>query len=357
MTENAKPKQEVAKPLDIARTFLTDPTLQAQLKVAANKYTTPERIARIALTAVLQSPKLAECFTTPQGKASIAKSLLTATQRGLEVDGRQAHLVPFRCKLPGGGYAMQAQFIPGYQGLCDLSYNHPSIGAIWAEEVYEKDEFIYEKGLSRTLIHRPYTGDDDPGPLKAAYAVCEMKSGSKVFVVLTKRDITRIRASSRSAGEPDSPWNKHEAAMWKKSAIRALCKMIPQSNELRDALADDDEVERPGPIINITPAKVADPLALTGEEPGIDQGPEPGKAPPKSGRKPAVSPDKPEWLQLQEFVLTECGSSWDRFYQVSVEQGWVSDASEATTFQELEAAACITLLQNREMVKVALQGE
>jgi recombination protein RecT len=257
--------------IDTAKSFLADPALLAQIRVACSRTMTPERVARIALTAVLSSPKLGQCFMTKPGKASIAKALITASQRGLECDGRQGHLVPFNCKQPDGTSAMTAQFLPGYQGLIDLAYNHPNVGAIWAEAVFEKDEFAYRKGLDRELSHVPYAGEDDPGPLVATYAVCEMRSGSKVFVVLFPRDIKKIIAFSASAAGEDSIWKKHPESMWKKSAIRALCKYIPQSNELRDLLNDEDEIDRSiggtslgGSFADMKPANVT-PLPQVGD--------------------------------------------------------------------------------------------
>lgn len=361
-----QPKQELT-PFDHAKSFLNDPGLQAQLRVACAKFTTPERIARIALTAVLKTPKLAECFTTKPGKMSIAKALLTATQRGIEVDGRQGHLVPFKCRLPGGGFAMQAEFIPGYQGLLDKAYCHPLVGAVWAEVVYERDEFIQEKGLNRVLVHRPYEGEEDPGAIKYSYAVCEMRSGQKAFVVLNRRDINRIKASSRGAAEPDSPWIKHPAAMWKKSAIRELSKYIPQSTELRDLLDHDDQVERGVSIETMKKAKMPETLAIQGADPlALPEGskesepdpePEPEKAPVTKKAKASAPPQQSEQDQLTDFVVKECGSNWARFYEVAVAQGWLSDSADVNGFDELESAFCISMLKNRAGVKTALQAE
>lgn len=344
-------KQAVAKPTDLAKGFLNDPQLKEQLKLACAKHMTPDRVARIALTAVLSSPKLGECFMTPQGKASVARSLMTATQRGVEVDGRQAHLVPFRCKLPGGGFAMQAQLIMGYQGLIDLAYRHPLVAAIWVEAVYEKDTFVHAKGLNPTLEHVPYDGDEDSGKLVATYAVCEMKNGAKVFIVLRKREIDRIKAFSRGAADADSPWKSHEEAMWKKSAVRALTKIIPQSSELRDALSEEDEFERGRDTgITIKQAQVVSTTHTAAAASEMLGGPVVMEA---ATAAEAVETTKlnPIKTELIDFVVGPCASNFDNFVQLAVREGWLDADSPASTFDELPEDTCKQALAKKKYVQ------
>lgn len=350
------------RPLDAAKQFLNDPMLKEQLKVACQKHMTPDRMARIALTAALSSPKLAECFTTIHGKASVAKALLTAAQRGLEVDGRQGHLVPFFSKVTGsraGEKAMQATFIPGYQGLLDLAYNHPNVASIWVEVVREGDEFVYSKGLTPTLHHVPSSADDD-GPLVATYAVCAMKSGAKVFVVLRRKDIEKIRAYSRGAAQADSVWNTNEEAMWKKSAIRALSKIIPQSPELREALSDDDEFERR--IRDAVPVKAAvvDSAAraasdmLSAPTPASDPEPihEPDGVP--ADPVPAAEPQlvTPQ-SELADLVVKTCNSDFDKFIALCESQGWLKN-NRATEFSELPDAFTKKMLASKAALQALL---
>ena len=57
---------------------------------ALPKHLTPDRFCRVASTALLRVPKLAQC-----DQASFFNCLLTLSQYGLEPDGRNAHLIPF----------------------------------------------------------------------------------------------------------------------------------------------------------------------------------------------------------------------------------------------------------------------
>ena len=133
MSTESNPKTALA-PFEKAKAFLDRPDFKQQIARALPHHLTADRMLRVALTAVTRTPKLAECDL-----ASIAHALLTASQLGLEVDGRNGHLVPYNNKGK-----MTCQFIPGYQGLIQLSYNH--------------------------------------GPLKFAYAVCQLEGGGKTFV-------------------------------------------------------------------------------------------------------------------------------------------------------------------------------
>jgi len=365
------------KPADIAKKFLFDPHLIGQLKLACARTMTPERVARIALSAVLTSYKLQQCFTTAHGKASIAQAILKATQRGLEVDGRQGHLVPFFSKVPGTKEkAMLAVFIPGYQGLVDLAYNHPNVAAIWSDVVFEKDQFSVTKGLNRDLVHVPYDGPEDSGPIIAAYAVCEMKSGAKVFEVLKARDIAKIRAFSRGADSEDSPWNTNEPAMWRKSAIRALCKGIPQSSELRDALSDDDEASKAmdaGPVgptfdVSATVSSVEPVAALDNSNPDLAPVEAPAEttrtsraaprppAPTPPPAPPAAAPAVDYIDALMGIVINDCKSNFDTLRTALVNQGLLPDSAICDQFSDVPPDLAKKLVDNRRSTIAMIQS-
>lgn len=228
--------------VDLAKKFLSDANTQAEIGRGLSKHMTADRMCRLALTAAQKNPKLLECFVTPQGKRSIALAMLTAGQIGLEPDGRHAHLVPFKNK---GGY-MECVLMADYKGLIHLAFNHPKVLSVWAEEVRRNDRFVYSRGSNPHIEHE-IPLEVDRGDLIGAYACCEL-AGSKnpVFVVLGQADIDRIKSSSRGADDSNSPWNTAPGEMWKKSAVRQLSKVIPQSAELTKALSSEDEFESTG---------------------------------------------------------------------------------------------------------------
>lgn len=275
--------KKVLTPFVALKDFLSRDEFKTQISLALPKHLTADRMLRVALTAALHQPKIADVVMTAPGKASLMKALLTASQLGLEVDGRQGHLIPFNDKR----FGMVIQFIPGYQGLVQLGYNHPKVKSIWWAVVHQNDEFVYEDGLDRKLLHRRYSGDGEPGPLTHAYAVCEMEGGAKTFVCLNKREVEKAKKSSRSATSEYSPWTTHPEAMWAKTAVRALSKQMPQSNELRAALQVDDEVDALTDDERFAAAKSLTPTFGTGL-PGADDGKgddEKGDGAPPAGEK------------------------------------------------------------------------
>ena len=60
------------------------------LKVCLPQIMTPDRFIRVALTAYLKQPELAQC-----SRESLFLALLDIASLGLEPDKRLAHLVPF----------------------------------------------------------------------------------------------------------------------------------------------------------------------------------------------------------------------------------------------------------------------
>jgi recombination protein RecT len=202
------------------------------LRMALPKHMTPDRMIRIALTACSKNPTLMEC--TPQ---SIALSLINASETGLEPNGYEAHLIPYKNKG-----IWEAQFMPDYKGLVQLAYRSGLVDSFDAAPVYEKDRFDYKMGTDPYIDHKP-SDAPDRGALVAAWACAKIKGGGVKFVVLNRADVQRRRSASKSAGSDYSPWNVHEAAMWTKSAAKELSKWIPRSAEMQAAIGLDDDAE------------------------------------------------------------------------------------------------------------------
>lgn len=182
-------------------------------------------------------------------------SLLDAARLGLEPGTEQYYLTPR--KVNG---RLEILGIVGYQGYIELMYRAGAISTVVAECVYSNDQFIWSPG--RVDTERPARWDgpmqrplhevdwdmEDRGALRLVYSYAVMKNGttSKV-VVLNRAAIKAIKASSQGANSEYSPWVKHEAAMWLKSAVRQLAKWVPTSPEFR--LPAGATVEPPAHVI------------------------------------------------------------------------------------------------------------
>ncbi len=212
------------------RDTLSTPAMMAQLKMALPEHMNPERMIRVAVTAIQKTPKLMEC-----SQQSLIACIVEASQLGLEPDGvvGHAYLVPFWNKKTGRN---EAQLMPGYRGLIDLARRSGQIGAVNAEIVYENDEFRVVKGLNPDLIHIPNWRD--PGEMIAAYATAKLKDGDVQFCVMPKHEIDKHRERSKS--KDFGPWVTDYEWMAKKTAIRQLCKLLPCSIEMQSVLSKEE---------------------------------------------------------------------------------------------------------------------
>ncbi|MET8624574.1 recombinase RecT [Kitasatospora sp. NPDC004669] len=199
--------------------------MRPEIARALPKHMDADRMARIALTTLRRTPKLATC--TPD---SFLGALMTCSQLGVEPGATgEAYLVP---------YGRECTFILGYKGMAKLFWQSPIAKSLAAEVVYENDHFEWEKGLSPKLEHRPVLANR--GRPVAYYAVATTVNGGSAFVVLSPDDVEAHRKHSKSGGS--GPWRDHFDAMAKKTCVRELFKLLPVSVELAQAVAHDETV-------------------------------------------------------------------------------------------------------------------
>ena len=195
-----------------------------------------ERMARVLMTEIRKNPKLTECMTTPDGKASLLGSLMLSAQLGLE-PGPLGHsyLVPFGGKV---------EFLIGYRGYLDLARRSGNVKTVSAEIVYANDVFERELGLERKLRHVP--AEDDRGEIRGVYATYELVNGGKDFVYLTVAEAHKYRA--RSKAKDSGPWKTDYEAMLKKTALKRLFNLMPMSPEVQTATMIDESETKITPV-------------------------------------------------------------------------------------------------------------
>jgi recombination protein RecT len=197
------------------------------LKRALPSKISAERFARVALTTIRMNPQLLTC-----SQHSLLGSLMESAQLGLEVDTRGlAYLVPYkgRCTL-----------IIGYKGYMELAYRSGRIKNIYAEIVYEHDEFDLTLGTEKGIRHR-LDMTKPRGRIVAAYAVAQFVSGGSHFEYIQEWEWKK-RMGVSAAGTR-GPWGDWEEEMIKKTAIKKLCKFLPLSPEVQRAVSVDEAAE------------------------------------------------------------------------------------------------------------------
>ena len=215
--------------------------MKPQLAAALPRHLSADRMVRVALTCYRLNPGLAEC--TPK---SVLAAVVQCSQLGLEPGLLgQAYLVPIKrqWKDDSGRWhsQMECQFIPGYRGLIALARRSGEVTSIDAEIVYEQDEFELALGLEPRIVHRPRL-DGDRGQPRLAYAIARFREGGFQFQWMTIAQIETIRAGSK-ADDGFGPWSTDYDEMVRKTVVRRLCKYLPMSVEMANAVAVSDAVD------------------------------------------------------------------------------------------------------------------
>ncbi len=186
--------------------------LEPEIARALPSVITPERFTRMALNALNNTPKLAECT-----QMSFLGALMSAAQLGLEPNNTplgQAYLIPFKNKG-----VLECQFQIGYKGLLDLVYRNDMVQTVQAQTVYENDEFRYSLGLNSELVHIPAL--NERGEAVAFYALFKLDNGGYGFEVMSRSDMDAFAKNySKGISSAYSPWNTNYEDMAKKTVKR-----------------------------------------------------------------------------------------------------------------------------------------
>ena len=215
MTEKNTEMQQAPQstnPLAILKNKLEahTPQLLAAANGDANRV---KRLVGIILRFVSDKPDILACTTE-----SIIRAARYCAEIGLEPGEKgEVYLIPY-----GGN--IQAQV--SYKGDITLAYRTNKVAKIIGRAVYQGDVFRFNAATDE-IEHVPTFDEENRGDIIAAYARAVMKDGTSFVSVLSRADIERHRARSRSKDKASSPWNTDYAPMAVKSAVRDLSKWLP----------------------------------------------------------------------------------------------------------------------------------
>lgn len=206
---------------------------KAQIQMALPAHMASDRMIRVALTTIRQTPDLLNCPAI-----SLVKCVMQAAALGLEPDpllGR-AYIVPFKNKQG----VKEATLIIGYKGFIDLARRSGEMVSIEAHCVFEQDEFRYEFGTGECLVHRP-AAVEDRGNITHAWAMARFKGGGHQFDVMDFWELEAIRKMSKQPAS--GPWRDHTPQMYRKTVLRRLANFLPLSPNLVRHLAAEEMIE------------------------------------------------------------------------------------------------------------------
>jgi recombination protein RecT len=238
LTQPEAPKPATAlAPIDLIRVGLDKMT--PNLAVALPKHIPVERFKRTVLTAMNLTPELAEA-----DRRSLFNACTRAAHDGLLPDGSEGALVIFKNNKTG---KKEVQWLPMMKGVIKKLRQSGEIASISARVVYQKEidqgrfRFVIEGGEEK-LHHEPILWGDRGEPV-LAYASARLKDGTVQHEPMTKSDILKAKAVSRSGNSEYGPWNKWPDEMWRKTPLKRLAKYLPLSAEDRRMIEEDDSTE------------------------------------------------------------------------------------------------------------------
>lgn len=228
---------------DILRNQLTK--MSGEFKAALPAHITPDKFARVVLTAVQQNPDLMMA-----DRRSLLMSATKCAQDGLVPDGREAAFVIFKTKIktkkqrPDGSFydvedwANLCQYLPMVAGILKRVRNGGVVSSLEAHVIHANDRFVWKQGTDSALEHEPlFPGER--GEMIGAYAVARFKDGSPpVFRVMDRARIEKARNVSRAKNGP--LWTQWTDEAWQKTVIRNLAKYLPADAEIEHVAVRDD---------------------------------------------------------------------------------------------------------------------
>lgn len=206
------------------KSIISSDAMKQQFATALPSHLSPDRFARVAITALTRTPKLQSCT-----QESFFKCLLDLSAMGLEPDGRRAHLIP---------YGRECTLVLDYKGLVELVRRSGDVVKIHADVVCENDTFTHNMG---EVTEHTYDIRKDRGAVIAAYAQVALKDGSTQSEIMPRAEIDEIKNKSR-AGK-SGPWVSNYGEMAKKTAFRRLTKWLTLSPEIMDAVSSAEKTE------------------------------------------------------------------------------------------------------------------
>lgn len=206
--------------------FLTQPK---QAFVAAGG--TEQQFARevnFAMQAMMTNPYLIQCAQSdPQYLVEAIKNV-GLTGLSLNPELKLGYLVPFKGKI---------KFMASYMGKVDILIRTGVVRSIYAELVYEKDQFTYRKGVNGTLEHTPNVFAKDRGEVVGGYYYAVLTNGEVMYDVMPVERIEEIKNRSESVKSGKaSPWSTDTKEMMRKTIINWAFKFLPKTGISDDML-------------------------------------------------------------------------------------------------------------------------
>jgi recombination protein RecT len=222
------------------RQLFSRPDVLEQIKLTLPKHMSPDRLTKVFLSAVLQTPMLMRC-----NQLTLLQSLTKLSELGLEPGSALGHvyLIPFENQKAG---RVDVNIIVGYRGYIELARRSGWVQQIETHVAFEDDTFELVYGLDdvRKLRHVPnWKTPRTPEKAFLVYCIARLKDGASHVEVMPMEEVRTIRNRSQSwKRKPNTgPWHDDFLEMARKTVLRRAAKYLPMSPEQAAAEGIDDD--------------------------------------------------------------------------------------------------------------------
>lgn len=165
----------------------------------------PERLLKVAQTAIRTTPGLKQCTV-----ASLFGAVVVCAIMGLEPNTHEGlcWLIPRKSSQPrrndrgvlmtdsNGGWIWDERWEVnvqvGYKGHIALAYRNPMVKLIHTGIIHENDEYRIIEGTNPRIEHFPRTAGERGEPI-IFYAICKLDTGETLFEWMSRGQVERIR--------------------------------------------------------------------------------------------------------------------------------------------------------------------
>lgn len=194
-----------------------------------------QRFSRVVATAIGNNPDLLAC-----DRRSLWAAATMAAQDGLQPDGRDGAMVIYNVKVRRDNkeiWEKHVRWMPMIGGILKKVRASGEILEIAVRVVRQKDKFAYELGDEERIKHIPEM-EEDPGPLRFVYSIVKTKDGGVYREVMSRAQVDKVKASSKSA---NGPWKDWYEEMAQKTVLRKQAKILPMGDELEAMFSREEE--------------------------------------------------------------------------------------------------------------------
>lgn len=186
-----------------------------------------QTFVRCAAVAMASNKDLGEA-----NQDSVIMALTQCAKDGLVPDNKEAALVTFNTKVKHQGRAdewvKKAQYLPMIDGVMKRARMSGQVSILSSKAVLTEDDFDY--WLDENGEHINYRPNFKGGEMRLAFAYAKLSTGELIVEVMTKDDIDKVRASSKTGTY--GPWKDWYERMACKAVMHRLARRLPNSSEI-----------------------------------------------------------------------------------------------------------------------------